>query len=495
MRRASISRGVSLVNVDQQILAKILSFFISPQSSEASSEKTHQSRDIWSLAASCHELQRKVVLLFDIHDVVRAGDILLSHMILQYQPWSARLKSEGWLPLHVACRYQGCNYNLVYIVLRAFPGAIAEFTPRGSLSLHLLAASWGGSVRVLRLLLNSYSRASRVKTVLPAPMHEFSREIIKVPASVWQRDMINQAQQWIYMARVDLGEEEVTSARIVAKGPQEWADPTNEQKEVECDAIHPFYNILHPAPISAHPQTQMQLQMQYQMQMQMQMNIQPSQGQVGTSRSPYNSRVFQQTDFMAMQSAEEREYTQSGSQMCDSSGQHVASGTGKIGRRISGMLNKLRKRKSRKGLHSDQSSISVTFNTEKSTDNTNNDSGAGKEEIEAVCIFDPFADIESGAKKLLNDWDTNSILLEDPWIDEDPKGWLPLHYLIRFFGHEVESVRILAQANPLSLVVRCDGWLPLHLAIRYFPNDDALIEMLVNGYPGNERKREKGGGD
>lgn len=69
------------------------------------------------------------------------------------------------------------------------------------------------------------------------------------------------------------------------------------------------------------------------------------------------------------------------------------------------------------------------------------------------------------------------------WLDGP--GWLPLHYVIRFFGDSYDSVQIIAAANPFVLITRCHGWLPIHLAIRYSPNDLNLLRILLDAFPGN----------
>lgn len=86
------------------------------------------------------------------------------------------------------------------------------------------------------------------------------------------------------------------------------------------------------------------------------------------------------------------------------------------------------------------------------------------------------------------------VLSQGYYDDEDDEidftqFWLPLHFIIRFFGNCVNSVRILLEADPFMILERCDGWSPLHLAVRYFPNETELIDMLLRCFPGSVVER------
>lgn len=69
-------------------------------------------------------------------------------------------------------------------------------------------------------------------------------------------------------------------------------------------------------------------------------------------------------------------------------------------------------------------------------------------------------------------------------FSEDPNGWYPLHYTIRYFGDHIGSVKMLLESSPFVVVQKCNGWLPGHLALRYYPNNRDLLELILYAYPG-----------
>lgn len=70
------------------------------------------------------------------------------------------------------------------------------------------------------------------------------------------------------------------------------------------------------------------------------------------------------------------------------------------------------------------------------------------------------------------------------WKSGNPEGWYPLHYAVRFFGNNVNMIKLLLKVNPFAVLEKCSGWLPGHLALRYYPNNIELLSLLLDTYPG-----------
>lgn len=68
--------------------------------------------------------------------------------------------------------------------------------------------------------------------------------------------------------------------------------------------------------------------------------------------------------------------------------------------------------------------------------------------------------------------------------ETEEHGWLPFHYLIRFFGDALKSIEYVFQEYKFAMLKTCNRWTPLQLAVRYFPNNFNLINFLITVFPG-----------